>query len=62
LVDVQDWTHPPFSGVVADGFVWGRGAMDVKVSHSFAAETVRWKKQQHMYTSVQCHAAGALFE
>ena len=19
----QDWTHPPFSGQVADGFIWG---------------------------------------
>ncbi|KAI8465553.1 MAG: hypothetical protein J3K34DRAFT_525282 [Monoraphidium minutum] len=28
----KDWTHPPFSGAVADGFVWGRGTMDVKVS------------------------------
>lgn len=28
---VSDWTHPPFSGAVADGFVWGRGALDVKV-------------------------------
>jgi carboxypeptidase PM20D1 len=26
------WTHPPFGGVVADGFIWGRGAMDDKVS------------------------------
>lgn len=25
-----DWTHPPFEGVVADGFVWGRGALDLK--------------------------------
>ncbi len=25
-----DWTHPPFGGVVADGFVWGRGSLDVK--------------------------------
>ncbi len=25
------WTHPPFAGVVADGFVWGRGAMDDKM-------------------------------
>lgn len=25
-----DWTHPPFSGAVADGFVWGRGAIDLK--------------------------------
>ena len=24
------WQHPPFAGVVADGFVWGRGAMDDK--------------------------------
>lgn len=25
-----DWSHPPFSGHVADGYVWGRGALDVK--------------------------------
>jgi carboxypeptidase PM20D1 len=25
-----DWTHPPFDGVIADGFVWGRGAIDMK--------------------------------
>ena len=26
------WTHAPFSGQVADGYVWGRGTMDDKVS------------------------------
>jgi carboxypeptidase PM20D1 len=26
------WKHPPFSGEVADGFVWGRGALDDKGS------------------------------
>ncbi|MFY8143866.1 MAG: M20/M25/M40 family metallo-hydrolase, partial [Caulobacter sp.] len=26
------WTHPPFAGVVADGKVWGRGAIDDKGS------------------------------
>ena len=25
-----DWQQPPFSGAVADGFVWGRGAWDNK--------------------------------
>lgn len=27
---VPDWTHPPFAGEVADGYVWGRGALDDK--------------------------------
>jgi acetylornithine deacetylase/succinyl-diaminopimelate desuccinylase-like protein len=26
----QDWERPPFSGDLADGFVWGRGALDMK--------------------------------
>jgi acetylornithine deacetylase/succinyl-diaminopimelate desuccinylase-like protein len=26
----QRWRHPPFEGVEADGFVWGRGAVDMK--------------------------------
>ncbi len=26
----QRWTHPPFAGVIADGCVWGRGALDMK--------------------------------
>lgn len=26
------WTHPPFAGVIADGYVWGRGAIDDKAS------------------------------
>lgn len=26
------WTHAPFSGKVADGFIWGRGTLDDKVT------------------------------
>ena len=26
----KDWQHPPYDGVVADGFVWGRGSWDDK--------------------------------
>ncbi len=26
------WTHAPFSGEIADGFIWGRGAMDDKMT------------------------------
>jgi carboxypeptidase PM20D1 len=28
--DPEAWTHPPFAGVIADGFVWGRGTLDDK--------------------------------
>ena len=26
------WTHPPFAGEIADGAIWGRGAMDDKAA------------------------------
>lgn len=26
----KDWEHPAFSGEIADGHIWGRGAMDMK--------------------------------
>ena len=34
------WTHPPFAGVTADGYVWGRGALDDKASLMGMLESV----------------------
>jgi acetylornithine deacetylase/succinyl-diaminopimelate desuccinylase-like protein len=28
--DPARWTYPPFSGAIAEGFVWGRGTLDTK--------------------------------
>ncbi|TIC86610.1 M20/M25/M40 family metallo-hydrolase [Nocardioides sp. GY 10127] len=37
--DARDWTHPPFEAVVDDdGWLWGRGAVDMK--NEVAARTV----------------------
>lgn len=29
---LDKWTHLPFAGTIADGFIWGRGALDDKVA------------------------------
>ena len=38
----RSWTHPPFSGQLADGFIWGRGAMDDKSSVMAILEAVEY--------------------
>jgi acetylornithine deacetylase/succinyl-diaminopimelate desuccinylase-like protein len=38
LADSADWAHDPWSGEVIDGFLWGRGALDMK--SQVAAEAV----------------------
>ncbi|MFZ0388456.1 MAG: M20/M25/M40 family metallo-hydrolase, partial [Solirubrobacteraceae bacterium] len=38
LADPADWKHDPWSGDVVDGYLWGRGALDMK--DQVAAEAV----------------------
>lgn len=28
--DPERWSRPPFAGDIADGYIWGRGALDAK--------------------------------
>src|ERR1039458_9184602 len=38
LADASEWTHGPWSAELADGYLWGRGAIDMK--SQVAAEAV----------------------
>src|SRR5438552_18032481 len=38
LAEPSEWRHDPWSGDVADGYLWGRGALDMK--SQVAAEAV----------------------
>ena len=55
-----DWRYPPFSGTIADGKVWGRGASDTKCSvMAFfqAAEELLlagFQPEQDVYLSSSC--------
>lgn len=37
---LQQWAHAPFSGYIAEGFIWGRGAIDDKASAFALLEAV----------------------
>ncbi|WP_307828691.1 M20/M25/M40 family metallo-hydrolase [Actinomadura viridis] len=37
----EDWTHDPFGGEIADGCVWGRGAVDMKDMDAMILAVVR---------------------
>jgi succinyl-diaminopimelate desuccinylase len=41
--DEAAWTHPPFSGAIVDGEIWGRGATDMKSGvAAFVAAACDW--------------------
>jgi acetylornithine deacetylase/succinyl-diaminopimelate desuccinylase-like protein len=41
----EQWTHPPFAAEIADGCIWGRGAVDMKDMDAMILALVRaWKR------------------
>ncbi|MEU7904809.1 M20/M25/M40 family metallo-hydrolase [Actinoplanes sp. NPDC049118] len=43
--DASEWSVPPFSGEVKDGYLWGRGAIDMKDFDAMALAVVRdWQR------------------
>lgn len=52
------WTHPPFSGAIEDGFVWGRGSIDDKSTVVLVMEAVErlaaegFQPEQDIYLAI----------
>ena len=43
--NASDWSGDPFSGEIKDGFIWGRGAVDMKDMDAMILATVRmWQR------------------
>lgn len=55
-----DWTHPPFSGIIENGLIYGRGAGDTKCSvmafYQAAEELIKAKytPEQDIYLASSC--------
>jgi len=46
--NAADWSVDPFSGEIKDGFIWGRGAVDMKNMDAMILATVRaWKRDNY---------------
>src|SRR6476619_2883335 len=45
--NAADWTHHPLSGEIADGCVWGRGAVDMKDMDAMILAVVRRRLSQN---------------
>ena len=44
----QDWTHPPFAGLLDDGYLWGRGALDMKGGVAMLVNAFLRAKREHV--------------
>ena len=53
--DPSVWTYPPFSGADAEGYIWGRGALDIKIQMVGLMDTVEhllsigWQPARSIY-------------
>ena len=47
-VEREKWTADPFAGIIRDGYVYGRGAIDFKGGLAVFAEAVMRLAMNHM--------------
>ena len=47
-VNAQDWSVDPFAGIIKDGYLWGRGAVDMKDMDAMILAVIRaWKRSNY---------------
>ncbi|MDR0466019.1 MAG: M20/M25/M40 family metallo-hydrolase [Deltaproteobacteria bacterium] len=56
------WTHPPFSGAIADGMIWGRGASDTKGAFAAQIYAPHILKQEGLLPKGDVYVVGVVHE
>ena len=57
--DPSRWTHPPFSAHEENGFIWGRGTIDMKGFAAMAFSAISLLKRHHVPYQSRCHFRGS---
>lgn len=58
----ENWKYPPFSGAVAEGAIWGRGASDTKGTFAIQLYIPYILKQEQMMTKGDIYVVGVIHE
>ena len=62
VTDEDQWTEPPFSGAVKDGFLWGRGSVDMKSGAAASIYAAANAKRQGLLDGKTVYVSCSTFE
>ncbi len=62
VVDAEQWEVPPFSGEIVDGYLWGRGSVDMKSSIAASVYGAALAKSQGLLAGKTVYVTCTVFE
>jgi len=62
VYDEEKWSKPPFSGIISDGFLWGRGSVDMKSSIAVSIYAAAAAKQSDYLKDKTIYVSCSVFE
>lgn len=62
VTDADEWKVPPFSGEIADGFLWGRGSVDMKSGLCSSVFAAALAKQKGLLRNKTVYVTGTVCE
>ncbi|HWQ84452.1 MAG TPA: YgeY family selenium metabolism-linked hydrolase [Anaerolineales bacterium] len=62
VTDAEHWAVPPFSGEIKDGYLWGRGSVDMKSGLAASAYAAALAKNQGLLEGKTVYVTGTVVE
>ena len=62
VTDGDEWQHPPFSGEVVDGYLWGRGSVDMKSGLAASVYAAAIAKSRGLLDGKTVYVSGTVAE